>query len=234
MGDSAVAVVTGSSRGIGAALVNRLVQQGYRVIGCSRSTPEWELEGYEHHLLDIGDEGAVRSLFSQIQKMYGRLDVLINNAGAASMNHSLLTPAATVSRLLETNVLGTFLASREAAKLMQRRKFGRIVNIGSFGVPLEIEGEAAYVASKSAVVSLSRVMARELAPWQITVNVVGPTPIETAMIRNVPKEKIQNLVSQLPIKRLGTFEDVLNVVEFFLRRESDNITGQVIYLGGAW
>jgi 3-oxoacyl-[acyl-carrier protein] reductase len=96
-----------------------------------------------------------------------------------------------------------------------------------------LEGEAIYAASKSAVVTLTQILARELADFGITCNVVAPTPIETDLIRNVPKEKIDRIVQQLAIKRLGRFEDVANVIDFFVRPESDYITGQVIYLGGA-
>jgi len=233
MTDLPVALVTGSRNGIGEYLVHWFVDHGYRAIGCSRQLPDWTLDQYEHFLVDVTDEIAVKQMFSLIKQKYGRLDVLVNNAGVASMNHSLLMPVSTVDRILAVNVRGTFIVSREAAKLMQKRKFGRIINIGSFGVPLRVEGEAVYVASKSAVVTLSQVMARELAEYGITVNVVGPTAIETDIIRNVPREKLQRLNDQLAIKRFGTFADVANVVDFFARPESDYITGQVIYLGGA-
>ena len=115
---------------------------------------------------------------------------------------------------------------------MQRRHYGRIVNVSTVAVPLRLEGEAIYAASKSAVVALTQVLARELAEWGITCNVVGPTPIETDLIRNVPREKIDAIVKRLAIKRLGRFEDVANVIDFFVRPESDYVTGQVIYLGG--
>jgi 3-oxoacyl-[acyl-carrier protein] reductase len=228
-----VALVTGSRKGIGEFLVHWFHQNQYKTIGCSRQSPTWSLEGYRHFLVDVSDESAVKHMFTAITEEYGRLDVLVNNAGVAAMNHSLLMPVSTVDRILAVNVRGTFIVSREAAKLMKKRNFGRIVNIGSFGVPLKVEGEAMYVASKSAIVSLSQVMARELAEFGITINVVGPTAIETDIIRNVPREKLQRLTDRLAVKRFGTFADVANVVEFFVRPESDYITGQVVYLGGA-
>ena len=148
------------------------------------------------------------------------------------MNAALLTPAATVDEILATNVRGTALVSRESAKLMMRRKYGRIVNFGSIAVPMRIEGEAVYAASKAAVASYSRILARELAPFGITVNVVAPSPIETDLLRGVPQDKLQSLVERQAIKRMGRMEDVANVVDFFIRPESDFITGQVLYLGG--
>ncbi len=228
-----VALVTGSRTGLGKFISQELVKCGFRVVGCSRTQPEWTLEGYEHIPADTGEEGQVVSLLGHVRRVYGRLDVTINNAGTASMNHSLLVPGSTVDRIMGTNVRGTFLVSRESAKLMQKRKWGRIVNLSSVAVPLHIEGEAVYAASKGAVEVLTRVMAHEFASFGITVNAVGPSPVQTDLIRNVPADRIQELVSRLAIKRLGTPEDVMNVIEFFIRPESGQITGQVIYLGGA-
>jgi 3-oxoacyl-[acyl-carrier protein] reductase len=172
-------------------------------------------------------------MLSSIQRRHGRLDIAINNAGVASMNHTLLTPAATVDRIMGTNFRGTFLICRESAKLMQRRRYGRIVNLSTVAVPMRLEGEAIYAASKQAVVTLTQIMARELADFGITCNAVGPTPIETDLIHAVPAEKIQRIIDSLAIKRLGRFEDVANVIDFFVQPASDYITGQVIYLGGA-
>jgi 3-oxoacyl-[acyl-carrier protein] reductase len=133
---------------------------------------------------------------------------------------------------MNTNVLGAFLVCRESAKLMRQRHFGRIVNFISVAAPMRLAGQAVYAASKYAVVGLSQVMAGELAEFGITVNVVGPSPIPTDMIRGVPKDKIERLAESMPISRMSTFEDVANVVDFFLRSESGAITGQVIYLNG--
>jgi 3-oxoacyl-[acyl-carrier protein] reductase len=227
-----VTLITGSSRGIGNFLARRYVENGHQVIGCSRAEADWAAASYTHYTLDIADEAAVKKLFSDIRRTHGRLDHLINNAGIASMNHSLLTPVATVQRVLNTNVVGTFLFCREAAKIMQIHRYGRIVNFSTVAVPLQLEGEAAYVASKAAVLSLTQVLAREFAPFGITVNAVGPVPIETDLIRAVPREKLEQLVSRQAIPRFGTFSDVAHVIDFYLREESGFITGQRLYLGG--
>ena len=230
--DQPVTVVTGSRTGIGRYLAEHYVAQGHAVVGCSRKAPDWELEGYEHVEADVADERAVRTLMRHVASTHGRLDHLVNNAGIAAMNHSLLTPASTVQDVLATNVVGTFVCCREAARVMGKRHTGRIVNFATVAVPLKLEGEAAYAASKAAVVSLTQVLAREFAPMGITVNAVGPTPIDTDLIRGVPTDKLDALVARQAIPRFGTFVDVANVCDFFIRPESDFVTGQVLYLGG--
>jgi len=227
-----ITLITGTRKGIGKYLAEHFVRQGHHVIGCSRNKPDWNLEGYEHFQVDVSDENGVKVLFSFIKKKYGRLDHLINNAGIASMNHFLLTPVTTVSKILNTNVIGTFLFCREAAKLMQKKGYGRIVNFTTVAVPLKLEGESIYAASKAAVISFTEVIARELSTYGITVNSIGPTPIETDLIRSVPKEKLEALIDRQAIKRYGTVEDVANVVDFFLNEESSFVTGQTLFLGG--
>lgn len=227
-----IMLITGTRKGIGRFLAEYYVRKGYFVEGCSRKQPEWEIQNYFHHIVDIANETQVREMFSNIQKRHRRLDVTINNAGIASMNHILLTPANVVSKIMDTNIKGTFLICRESAKIMKKRRYGRIINLGTVAVPMQLEGEAIYTASKSAVVTFTKVISRELADFGITCNVVGPTPIKTDLIRNVPKDKIDKIINNLAVKRLGKFEDVANVIDFFIKPESEFITGQVIYLGG--
>ena len=171
-------------------------------------------------------------MFADVRKAFGGLDVLVNNAGIASMNHFVLTPTSTARRILETNVLGTFSCCREAVKLMIPRGAGRVVNMATVATPLDLEGEAAYAASKAAVVSLTRILAREVGEFGITVNAVGPTPVETDLIRSVAQEKMDALLERQALNRYGTFEDVANVIDFFIKPESGFVTSQVLYLGG--
>lgn len=227
-----VTLITGTRKGIGLALAQYYVRRGHRVIGCSRQGVDWTAEGYTHYPLDVADEVSVKGLFADIRRTCGRLDHLINNAAVAAMNHSLLTPLSTVESVLSTNVTGTFLFCREAAKLMKRQGQGRIVNFTTVAVPLRLEGEAVYTASKAAVLSLTQVLARELATFGITVNSIGPTPVRTDLIRAVPEEKLRRLLQRQAIVRLATINDITNVIDFYLRDESGFITGQNLFLGG--
>ena len=231
--DRPVALVTGSRRGIGRHIAGHLVARGYSVVGCSPHTADWELEGYEHEVADVGSEEHVVALLRGIRKRHGGLSVLVNNAGAASMNHVLTTPGETVERIVRTNLTGTILVSRESAKLMMPGRWGRIVNLSTIAVPLRLEGEAIYASAKAGVEVFTRILARELAPLGITVNAIGPAPTPTDLTRGVPSEALEALIGRLAVKRPGTIADVTNVLDFLLRRESDTVTGQIIYLGGA-
>lgn len=228
-----VMIITGTRKGIGRFLVDRYLARGYLVAGCSRDKFDEPLpENYSHYCLDVADEKGVVSMVRDVSKRLGPISVLINNAGIASMNHLMLTPLSTVQRVFSTNVFGTFNAMREVAKIMMVAKYGRIVNFATVATPLNLEGEAAYAASKAAVESLTRVAARELAPFNVTVNAVGPTPVLTDLIRTVPKQKMDALIASQAIRRMGEHRDVANVIDFFISPDSDFITGQTVFLGG--
>jgi 3-oxoacyl-[acyl-carrier protein] reductase len=230
--EQAVTLITGSRKGVGRYLVEHYTSLGHRVIGCSRDPITETIPGYEHFCLDVSDEPAVKSMVASVRQKYGRLDNLINNAGIASTGHSLLTTGEAVLRLYKTNVVGSFLFCREGTKLMKKRQYGRIVNFSTVAVPLRLPGESVYASSKAAIVSLTEVLAREFGPLGITVNGVGPTPVETDLIRAMPADKVQEVIDRQSIRRPGTFADIANVVDFFLRPESGFVTGQVLYLGG--
>ncbi len=228
-----VVLVTGSRKGIGRHLVEHFVARGCKVAGCSRQEFDGTApQGYRHYRTDVTDESGVAAMIGDIERTLGALTIVVNNAGIASMNHLLLTPLATMQNLFATNVFGTFLVLREAAKAMSARRYGRIVNFATVATPLDLEGEAGYAASKAAVESLTRVAARELAPLGITVNAVGPTPVMTDLIRNVPKAKMDALIARQPLRRLGEYHDVTNVIDFFVSRDSGFVTGQTVFLGG--
>jgi 3-oxoacyl-[acyl-carrier protein] reductase len=227
-----VMLITGARKGIGRYLAETYASRGYLVEGCSRGDAGFDAKGYAHTSVDVSNEKQVKAWITAVARKHGRIDVVLNNAAIASMNHVLLTPAATANRMFEVNVTGTMMVCRDAAKVMMRRKYGRIVNFTTIVAPIALAGEAIYAASKSAVVTFTRILAFELGQWGITCNSFGATPIMTDMIKGVPKDKIDAVVNGLAIKRLGTNEDCINVIDFFISPGSDNVTGQVVYLGG--
>lgn len=225
-------VITGTSKGLGRYLAEYYLESGCKVAGCSRSDASIECDNYRHYSLDVADEESVVKMVKDVARHWGRIDVLINSAGVASMNHITLTPLNSLKTVMDTNFTGTFLFTRETAKVMINQRWGRIVNISTVAVPLSLEGESLYVASKSAIEAFTKVVARELAPYNITVNAVGAAPMKTALLRTVPEQKISRILDMMAIPRVAEFKDVSNVVDFFVRQESDFITGQVVYLGG--
>ena len=225
-------LVTGASRGIGAHLVRHYLAHADLVVGCARGAAPVAHERYTHVQMDVTDEAAVRSLFRDVRQRFGGLDVLINNAGIASMNLVALTPFDTARQIMATNFLGTFAFTHLALRLLRSSKAGRIVNFSTVAVPLRLEGEAVYAASKSAVETFTRIVAREAAPFGITCNAIGPSPVKTQLTDNIPADKIERLIARQSVPRWAEPDDVTNVIDFFLRPESAMVTGQIVYLGG--
>jgi len=235
MGDDKVSrtvLVTGASRGIGAYLRQRLRDDGWSVVAVSRSCDVIETERELAFPLDVTDEKAVRDAVRRIQAHFGRLDAVVNNAAVASMSPVALTSSESVRDILEVNTVGTFTVCREALRLLRHSDAPRIVNLTSIAVPLTLEGEAAYGASKAAVEHLTRVAAREFATWGVTVNALGPSAIRTDLTAGVPEAALQALQSRLASPVAATVEDVYWMLAFLLDVRSQQVTGQVLYLGG--
>lgn len=227
-----IILITGSSRGIGRYLSEHYCARGDTVFGCSRSQSSFSHENYTHVVTDVTDTGALSALRGIIRKKHGTLDVLINNAGLASMNHFLLTSPEKARQLFDVNYMGVFNCSSFFVPLLKKSPHPRIINFSSIAVPLNLEGELAYVSAKAAVEAFTKVAARELAPFNITVNAIGPGPLATALTENVPKASLERLIQLQPVKRMTTFADVSNLSDFFIRPESSCVTGQIVYLGG--
>ncbi len=226
-------LITGTSRGIGADLARHHLGLGDRVFGCARGEATITHERYTHMQADVADEAGVRCVMQAARASAGGLDVLINNAGVASMNPVALTPLESAARVMSTNFIGTFLLVREAIRLMRGSPSGRIVNFTTVAVPMRLDGEAIYAASKSAVETFTRIVAREVAALGITCNAVGPGPVRTHLTASVPQSKIEGLIGRQAIARWAEPADVANVIDFFLKPESAMVTGQIVYLGGA-
>ncbi|MCI5218016.1 MAG: SDR family oxidoreductase [Candidatus Electrothrix sp. LOE2] len=229
---SRIILITGTRKGIGKSIAEYYLLKNDTVIGCSRGKASITNENYMHFTLDVKNEQAVIAMVRNIKKKFGRIDVLLNNAGISSMNHFLTTPYSTVQDIFNTNFLGTFIVTREVSKIMIKQQLGRVVNFTTIAAAFRLEGEAIYAASKAAVENMTQTIAKELASYGITVNAIGPTPVETDLIKAVPKEKIKKLLNRQTIKRFTHVDDIKVVIDFFIDEKSDFITGQIIYLGG--
>ena len=226
-------LITGARRGVGKLMRDHFLAQGARVIGFSRHADDVDqIEGYTSLEVNVGDAESVAQGFAQVRKRFGEIDILVNNASVLTSQYALILPASSAEAMLSTNVLGSFLVAREAAKLMRKRKWGRIINISSMAARLQPAGDAVYAASKAAMEVLANVMAREFAPFNITCNTLGITAIETDMLAALPADKIDAIIAALPLPRKAVADDILNVIDFFASERSSYITAQTVYLGG--
>lgn len=238
---SKAALVTGASRGIGAAIARRLARDGFSVaVNYAGNTEraealvrEIEQAGGRAIALqaDVGEAGAVRSLFEAVQAAFGGLDVLVNNAGIIS-----LSPLAELSdddfdRLVAVNLKGSFHTMREAAR--QLRPGGRIVNFSSSVVGLRQPGYGAYAATKAAIEALTSVLAKELRGRAVTVNAIAPGPTATDLFfSGKSAELIEHYTHMAPLERLGTPEDIAAAVAFLVGPDGGWINGQTLRANG--
>jgi 3-oxoacyl-[acyl-carrier protein] reductase len=225
-------VITGTSRGVGRGLAEHFLARGDAVAGCSRGASTIDHAMYRHDSLDVGDEASVRAWVRSLRSQYERIDVLVCNAGTAKAA-SLMT--ATSGSLLEeivrSNLIGTFLVCREIARGMMAAQAGRIVTVSSMAVGLHEEGTAAYAAAKSGIVEMTKILAKEVAPLGITVNVVAPSMFDSQAFEGLGESIQARARSKLTIPRTVTIEEIANVVEFYASPASAAITGQVLHMG---
>lgn len=237
-----VAVVTGGLSGIGAAVARRLVAEGARVVAADISVQGQmpqngaaTLDGIEPMPLDVGDATSVADCFSAVAARHGRLDILVNSAGIGRDIPFLETPVEEFDRILAVNLRGTFLAGQAAARHMVRGGGGAIVNIASVSGLRGNRGRAAYGASKGGVVTLSQVMAVELAMHGIRVNVIAPGPVETPMVAAIHTAEIrQDWLRQTPMRRYGTPDEIAGVAAFLCSDDAGFVTGHVLAADGGF
>ena len=226
-------IITGTRKGIGKYLAEYYIQNGFIVIGCSRDNIDFELNNYQHYCLDVSDESLVKKMFKEIRKKCGRLDVLINNAGVASENHVLLTPLKEAHDSLNTNFIGTFIFCRESIKLMKMNQHGRIINISSIHVPLALAGTSIYSGSKAAIEQFSRVLAREVFQFGITINILSLSVVKDTGMEIALKEKIKRkILNQTISKDQLNIYDVIHAVNFLIDEKSKMVSNQILCLGG--
>jgi len=230
--DGKVVVVTGASRGIGRMLVDYFLAEGAQVVGMSRGESELEHGSYTHVAVDVSDARAVQLAFAKVAKQHSGVDIVVNNAAVLTSQYSMIMPAQNAQEMVDVNLLGTFYVSREAAKLMRKRKRGRIINVGSMAASLEPIGDSIYAACKAGVSTLAGVMSKEFSSFNVTCNTMGVTAIETDMLAQLPRETIDGIIGSLPVPRYAEPDDIFNVVDFFASDRSSYVTAQTVFLGG--
>ncbi|NID04955.1 SDR family oxidoreductase [Luteibacter jiangsuensis] len=236
-----IALVTGASRGIGAAVAKRLARDGYTVVvnyaGSAQAAENVvrEIESAGGQAIsaqgDVSKVADVRRLFDTVEEVYGGMDVLVNNAGVMQLAPIAELTEEDYDRLFDINVKGSFNTMREAARRL--RKGGRIVNFSSSVVGLLQPGYGPYAATKAAIEAATMVLARELRGREITVNVIAPGPTATDLFLNGKSEELVDRLAKLsPLERLGTPEDIAAAVSFLVGADGAWINGQVLRANG--
>jgi 3-oxoacyl-[acyl-carrier protein] reductase len=239
--DNKIAVVTGAAQGIGKVIAMHLVQKGASLVLCDinlemakEAAREIEEAGGKCLALksDVSNMQDAEKIIKEAVAHFGSLDILVNNAGITRDNVLIRMKEEQWDQVMAVNLKGTFNVTKAAIKVMMRKKSGKIVNIASITGLMGNAGQANYSASKAGVIGFTKSIAREYADRGITVNAVAPGFIETAMTDAIPEREREELIRQIPVKKLGTPEDVANAVYFLVSEEASYITGQVIGVNG--
>ena len=222
-------IVTGASRGLGQAIIERLVERGEEVIGLARNTSGMNINAIE---CDVSDYASVKNAAKEVKRMKKPVKAFINAAGVASMNMAVTTDESTVQKLIQTNLVGTIYCCQLFAPIMLRHKQGSFINFSTIAVALALKGESVYAASKAGVESFSRTFAREMADFNVRVNCIAPGPIRTDLLRGITDMQIEKITSQQVIQKQFQKSDVCDLVELLLDEKAASISGQVLNVGG--
>ena len=235
-------LITGGTKGIGKAIAKAFLERGYEVAlnyhkdraAALSAQEEFKMLGYSPVLIraDVSDEVQVRNMFREFFSIYDKLDVLVNNAGISLIKQIQDTSLTDWNNIFDTNIKGTFLCSRESVKKMVGARNGAIINISSIWGEVGASCEVAYSASKGAVISFTKALAKELALSNVRVNCISPGVIDTAMNSHLSSEEMQELVSSIPLGRLGAPADVAKACVYLA--ESDYVTGEILSVGGGF
>ncbi|MGN6111537.1 MAG: 3-oxoacyl-ACP reductase FabG [Luteimonas sp.] len=234
-----VALVTGASRGIGAAIADELAAQGATVVGTATSDSgaaaigeRLASAGGHGRRLDVTDPAAVDALVEEIAKEFGAVSILVNNAGITRDNLLLRMKDEDWQAILDTNLSSVFRTSKAVMRNMMKARKGRIINIASVIGVTGNAGQANYAAAKAGIIAFSKSMAREIGSRGVTVNVVAPGFIDTDMTRGLPEESKQAMLGQIALGRLGEPADIARAVAFLAGPSAAYITGETLHVNG--
>lgn len=232
MSDKQVIIITGTSKGSGYGMAEYFLEKGFFVFGCSRGKSAIDSENYNHTQVDITDELQVQRWMRSIKKSGRKIDAVVSNAGLVeSALQMVVTSGKIVEEIIKNNFIGSYFVCREASKIMISQNYGRIVTISSTMTALHEPGTSAYSASKSAVVEMTKVLAKEVAPFGVTCNVVSPAMILNDRSLAFGEEWTNRILDKQTIKRKVTIEEICHVISFLIAPESSGITGEVIHMG---
>jgi 3-oxoacyl-[acyl-carrier protein] reductase len=223
-------IVTGASRGIGAAIATRLEASGHEVLGIARTATESKLR---FRIADVSDFSKLKEIATDLKSQNIEISGLINAAGIASLNLAILMPPEKVESIIKVNLIGTIFACQAFSPLMIRAKRGSVINFSSIAVPLALSGEAVYAASKAGVESFTRTFAREMSGHGLRVNCISPGPVDTSLLNGVSDSQIANIVSRQVIQKKFGLDDICDLAEFLIGGKSNSLSGQVLHVGGA-
>ena len=234
-----IALVTGASRGIGQAIAKRLATEGYLVIGTATTAQgaaaiDAYLQAFDGvgRVLNVQDAEQINQLFDEIEKTYGTVQVLVNNAGITQDGLLMRMDDTAWEQVLQVNLTSVFRTSKRAMRGMMKARYGRIINITSEVAAMGNAGQTNYTASKAGVEGFTRSLAREVGSRQITVNCVAPGFIDTDMTSVLDEQLINNMLAAVPLARLGAPEDIAAAVNFLASDEASYITGTVLDVNG--
>lgn len=235
-------LITGGTKGIGKAIALEFLQQGYEVIlnylrdeeNALATQEEFNMLGYCPVLMraDVSDEEQVKEMFREVYRIYGKIDVLVNNAGISLVRVIQDITLEDWERVIGVNLRGVFLCCREVTTSMVCNGGGSIINVASIWGEVGASCETVYSASKGAVIAFTKALAKELAPSFVRVNCVSPGVIDTQMNAHLSEGEMQDLISQIPLGRLGTGEDVAKACVYLA--ENGYVTGEVLSVGGGF